>query len=97
MPWAKGQSGNPGGRPRLAQSIRRRAQGDMDEAYETLLAVMRDSEKGSERAAAATTVLKLAGAAMAEEKAPAPENEPEGQAQGMGEVDLEAAAARGSA
>lgn len=42
MPWEKGQSGNPGGRPKLITKVRELAQRHTDEAVETLVKVMRD-------------------------------------------------------
>lgn len=96
MPWKPGESGNPGGRPRLAQGIRRRAQNDADEAYEVLLSVMRGAEKSSERATAAKTILQLAGAAMSEDKTqPPPEDKP--LTPSASTEDLMAAASKGEA
>lgn len=71
MPWVKGQSGNPGGRPRIVSGVRRTAQNAADEALEILLAVMRDEKaQGATRASAAEKVLRIAGVPMSEEKAP---------------------------
>lgn len=72
MPWVKGQSGNPTGRPRIVQGVRRQAQNMSEEALQVLVDVMRGGEKASERASAARTILQLAGAGFSEEGA-APE------------------------
>lgn len=69
MPFKPGQSGNPGGRPKIAKEIRLKAQEASKEALEVLLGIMRDGEKASERAAAARTVLQLGGMPFSEEAA----------------------------
>jgi hypothetical protein len=61
MPFAKGKSGNPGGRPkatRLTVSIRARARVDSQRAYETLLLALSDEKQ---RVTAAVNILRLAG------------------------------------
>jgi hypothetical protein len=61
MPFAKGKSGNPGGRPkatRLTVSIRARARVDSQLAYETLLLALSDEKQ---RVTAAVNILRLAG------------------------------------
>ena len=42
MPWVKGQSPNPGGRPREVADIRKLARSRGKEAIDTLHAIMRD-------------------------------------------------------
>src|SRR5919112_1917904 len=56
MKWAKGVSGNPGGRPKLEVSIRGLAQQNSMEALETLVQVMRTGKPG-ERLIAANAIL----------------------------------------
>lgn len=56
MKWAKGMSGNPGGRPKLEVSIRDLAQQNSMEALETLVQVMRTGKPG-ERLIAANAIL----------------------------------------
>ncbi|GEO42309.1 hypothetical protein SAE02_64570 [Skermanella aerolata] len=56
MKWAKGVSGNPGGRPKLEVSIRDLAQQNSMEALETLVQVMRSGKPG-ERLVAANAIL----------------------------------------
>jgi hypothetical protein len=56
MKWAKGMSGNPGGRPKLEVSIRELAQQNSMEALETLVQVMRTGKPG-ERLVAANAIL----------------------------------------
>ena len=65
MPWKKGQSGNPKGRPMILPTIRAQARVDSHAAYNTLVEAMRDSDKWSERIAAAVQVLRLAGVSFA--------------------------------
>lgn len=94
MPFVKGQSANPGGRPRIVQSVRRRAQGHMEEALDVALEVMRKGEKGTERLTAAVKVLQIAGVPFtadgATEAEPAKPLTPSAT-----EAELEAAAAAG--
>ena len=42
MPWVKGQSGNPGGRPKEEHDIRKLARSRGKEAIDTLHAIMND-------------------------------------------------------
>lgn len=42
MPFVKGQSGNPGGRPKVLGDLREKARAQTDEALETLIRVSRD-------------------------------------------------------
>jgi hypothetical protein len=57
-PFAKGQSGNPGGRPRMPVELRERAQAYGVEALDTLRALMSDaSQPGSVRVASASAIL----------------------------------------
>ena len=44
MPWVKGQSGNPGGRPKEEVDIRKLARSRGKEAIDTLYAIMRDKK-----------------------------------------------------
>lgn len=64
MPWAKGQSGNPGGRPPVAKEIRDLAQADSKKAYQVVLGMMLGADKDSTRLAAAIAILKMAGVTM---------------------------------
>lgn len=64
MPWAKGQSGNPGGRPKVVAKVREMAQRDTPEAYETLRSLMLTADKDSVRLAAAIAILKMAGVSL---------------------------------
>lgn len=59
--WQKGQSGNPGGRPKVAAELRNRARVDSPEAYETIVRLMREADKDSTRLQAAVRVLQIAG------------------------------------
>ncbi len=57
-PFAKGQSGNPGGRPRIPEELKSRAQAYSVEALDTLHALMRDPEQsGSVRVSAAVAIM----------------------------------------
>jgi hypothetical protein len=55
--WKKGQSGNPGGRPREIGYLRELARERTEEAIETLADVMLNGESDSARVAAATALL----------------------------------------
>lgn len=58
MAWAKGESGNPGGRPSGLGEIRDIARQHTDAAIETLVKVMENKEASpSARVAAATALL----------------------------------------
>lgn len=93
MPFAKGKSGNPGGR-RRAFGIRALARVDSHEAYQTLVEVMRNGEKGSERAAAAVRVLQLAGASFASDTEEAAAQAEAGRTMGISTAQLERLAIR---
>lgn len=98
MPWVKGQSGNPGGRPRIVQAQRRKAQNVADEMLDILIAVARNSEKGSERSGAAVKVLQIAGVPFAAAGDPTGADEPSPPLGNSASVEeLEAAAAKGEA
>ena len=64
MPWTPGQSGNPGGRPRLAQAIRKLASNESERAFHVVLELMEHGDKDSTRLAAAIAILKVAGVPM---------------------------------
>lgn len=55
--FVKGQSGNPGGRPKAEIDLRALARTYTKEALDTLLKVMRAGDKDSARVAAAVAVL----------------------------------------
>lgn len=55
-PWQPGQSGNPGGRPKVNPELRRAAQEHSAEALDTLVKVMRTG-KPSEQLLAAREIL----------------------------------------
>ena len=58
MPWVKGQSGNPGGRPKEEVDIRKLARSRGKEAIDTLYTIMRDEKAPpAARIAAATALL----------------------------------------
>lgn len=59
--WKPGQSGNPGGRPAIADEIKALAEVDSPEAYRVVAEMMRTAEKDSVRLAAALSILKMAG------------------------------------
>jgi hypothetical protein len=64
MPWAKGQSGNPGGRAKSTAEVKRireLARQNVDEAYQVLLDLMRNGESDSVRRACARDLLDMAG------------------------------------
>ncbi len=57
-PFMKGQSGNPGGRPKEVGHVRELARQHTEEAIETLVSIMRDDgQPGRSRAAAAEALL----------------------------------------
>jgi hypothetical protein len=67
MPWVKGQSGNPGGRPSLPieiREVRKLCQEKSKRAFEIVAGLMEDAEKDAVRLAAALAVLKMAGMPM---------------------------------
>lgn len=64
MPWAKGQSGNPGGRPKQVRSIRASAKVDSRRAYDRLAREM-DHEDPRIAVPACVNILKLAGVSFA--------------------------------
>jgi Family of unknown function (DUF5681) len=57
MPWRKGQSGNPGGRPVGYGEIRQLARAHTNAALETLLEVAKSGKSESARVAAAVALL----------------------------------------
>lgn len=58
MPFVKGQSGNPGGRPKLIGPLRELAQTHAEDAVSTLAAIMRASDQPpAARVAAAKELL----------------------------------------
>lgn len=61
MPFPKGQSPNPGGRPRLARAVLVLARVDSEEAYGVAREIMRDPDH-KQQLAAAVTILRLSGA-----------------------------------
>ena len=98
MPWAKGQSGNPGGRPRIVAGVRRTAQNVADEALQVLLAVMRnDDAPPASRASAAEKVLRIAGVPMSEDRAPEGDGPSPPLTPAASVEELEAAATTGEA
>ena len=57
-PFAKGQSGNPGGRPKLPAELRERAQAVTADMLDTLIALAKDTgQPGHVRVSAANSVL----------------------------------------
>lgn len=60
MPFASGQSGNPGGRPRMPDELRKAFQDTTLDALNTLKDVMHNGEKGAERVKAAEVLLSRA-------------------------------------
>jgi HEAT repeat protein len=64
MTWAKGQSGNPGGRPTVVQAIRALARTNSERAFNVVLGLMEHGDKDSTRLAAAIAILKVAGVPM---------------------------------
>lgn len=57
MPWQKGQSGNPGGRPKVVGEIRDLARQHTATAIDTLVQVCKSGESESARVAAAQVLL----------------------------------------
>ena len=57
MPFKKGQSGNPGGRPKTAEKVRLLAQEHSPEAIETLVKIMRNGKPDAARVMAADKIL----------------------------------------
>ena len=58
MPFKKGQSGNPGGRPRVVAEVQRLARESGPEAIKTLCGIMRDKKAPpAARGAAANSLL----------------------------------------
>jgi hypothetical protein len=55
MPFVKGQSGNPGGRPRVVGEVQELARSHTADAVTTLAEIMRDTEAA--RVAAASALL----------------------------------------
>ena len=57
-PWAKGVSGNPGGRPKLSPEVRDLARAHTEAAVATLAEVLNDNDAPhAARVAAASTIL----------------------------------------
>lgn len=59
-PFAKGVSGNPGGRPGLSEDVKQAARAHTMEALETLANVMRGGVKDADRLRAAEVLLNRA-------------------------------------
>lgn len=58
MPWAKGQSGNPGGRPKENEELKALAREHTEAAVNTLVSIMEDTEAPhAARVTAATSIL----------------------------------------
>ena len=57
MPWIKGQSGNPGGRPRELAGIQKLARENSPLAIQTLVEVATSGKSESARVSAATALL----------------------------------------
>lgn len=57
MPFKKGQSGNPGGRPKELQGIQQLARDHAEEAIKALVSVAKKGKSESARVAAATALL----------------------------------------
>jgi hypothetical protein len=93
--WKPGQSGNPGGRPRVAREIRAGAQADSPEAYAEIRRIMREGDKDAARLAAAVKVLQLAGVPMSEDKAPEAPEAHKAPARDLSPEELERIAAQG--
>jgi hypothetical protein len=72
--WVKGQSGNPGGRPRVAGVIRDLARADCEDAYKKIAAIMRGPDPGP-ALAASKMILKYAGVERALGAEDGPEKE----------------------
>lgn len=76
-----GVSGNPGGRPAVAKEIRDLAQCDSPEAYQKVVAIMRNDDHKNQLPAA-IAILKMAGVSLTAEAqpgVPAPPPLPAGQ------------------
>lgn len=67
MPWKKGQSGNPKGRPKILPGIRAQARVDSPTAYQALVDAMLDKKDKKLRVAAAVQILRIAGVSFASE------------------------------
>ena len=57
MPWVKGQSGNPGGRPKVVGEVRDLAREQTGTAIATLTDICRNGRSESARVAAAVALL----------------------------------------
>lgn len=58
MPWKKGESGNPSGRPKVAGEIRELARAHTADALGTLISIAKDPKKpAAARVAAASAIL----------------------------------------
>lgn len=58
MPFVKGKTGNPGGRPKIPEDVREMARALTPEAIQTMAEVMRDtSQPGSARVMAADKIV----------------------------------------
>lgn len=69
MPWVKGQSGNPGGRPKVATEVRTRAKAKAADFYEVIEGFALDEKADPKlRLQAAKIGLAIAGVPMGEDK-----------------------------
>jgi hypothetical protein len=66
--WKPGETGNEGGRPKIATEIRDLAKLDAPDAYRAVKDIMADPDN-KQRLAAALAILKVAGVPMSEDKA----------------------------
>lgn len=99
MPWVKGQSGNPGGRPAQTievREVRKLCQEKSKRAYEIVADLMENADKASVRLAAALAILRMAGVPM-NETVPAQAESTQPLGTQASEEELMAAAAKGEA
>lgn len=63
MTWKAGQSGNPGGRPKVVSAVREKAQGVSEEGVDELIGIMRTAtrKEWGFKLAAIKELLRLAG------------------------------------
>lgn len=57
MPFEKGQSGNPGGRPKAIARVREAAREHTETALDILLGIARDGQSEAARVSAANSIL----------------------------------------